>query len=45
MACGGCNDTSARNYDESADWNDGSCEYQRPWDYVITGSNHTHSGR
>ena len=44
MACAGCTDPDALNYDEYADWDDGSCEYNNNppnWDYTITGNNHT----
>jgi hypothetical protein len=45
MACGGCTDPEAVNYDEYADWDDDSCEYGTDtnpnWDYPNTGSNHT----
>ena len=44
MACSGCTDPDALNYDEYADWDDGSCEYNNTtpnWDFTITGNNHT----
>ena len=43
MACAGCTDPDAINYDEYADWDDGSCEYNNGpnWEYTITGNNHT----
>ena len=43
MACSGCTDSDAINYDVYADWDDGSCEYENTgiWDYPITGVNHT----
>lgn len=44
MACAGCTDPGAINYDEYADWNDGSCEYNNNepnWEFTITGNNHT----
>ena len=45
MACGGCTDPDALNYDEYADWDDESCEYGTDttpnWDYPNTGANHT----
>ena len=42
MACAGCTDPDAINYDEYADWDDGSCEYNNDnWEYTITGNNHT----
>ncbi len=46
MACGGCTDPAALNYDEYVDFEDGSCEYDNDtttpnWDYPLTGSNHT----
>ena len=43
MACAGCTDPDAINYDEYADWDDGSCEYNNGpnWEFTITGNNHT----
>lgn len=46
IACGGCTDPEALNYDEFAQFDDGSCEYAVEaitpnWDYPFTGSNHT----
>ena len=44
MACAGCTDPDALNYDEYADWDDGSCEYNNSepnWNYTNTGTNHT----
>jgi len=44
MACGGCTDPDALNYDEWADWDDESCEYNDGlpnWEYTNTGTNHT----
>nr|MCS5664023.1 hypothetical protein [Flavobacteriales bacterium] len=44
MACGGCTDPDAVNYNEYAHWDDGSCEYNNnepDWDFTITGTNHT----
>ena len=44
MACAGCTDPNALNYDEYADWDDGSCEYNNSdpnWNYTNTGTNHT----
>jgi len=44
MACAGCTDPDAVNYDEYADWDDGSCEYNNNepnWEFTITGNNHT----
>ena len=42
MACAGCTDPDAINYDEYADWDDGSCEYNNEpnWEYTISGNNH-----
>ncbi|MDG2165298.1 MAG: T9SS type A sorting domain-containing protein [Flavobacteriales bacterium] len=44
MACAGCTDPDAVNYDDYADWDDGSCEYNNNepnWEFTITGNNHT----
>ena len=46
MACAGCTDPDALNYDEYADWDDESCEYENNastpnWDSPNTGANHT----
>ena len=44
IACGGCTDPDAVNYNEYAHWDDGSCEYNNnepDWDFTITGTNHT----
>jgi hypothetical protein len=45
MACGGCTDLEALNYDMYADWDDESCEYGTDptpnWESPNTGANHT----